>query len=333
MRNPSPVVTQLLTTNLWVRMIASFFALFLNGVFWASLLEYYFSGFGGNLISFAGASLSLIVGSVYSTFLSKMMRDYLAGPTKYLNLLIQIEYVGDSLAGLYQSGLAPEIMLHMKVTLQLLGFYIYRVFAPDNQDIIGPEEDRPVLSMKGLGRDSLAERADARPVTYTITNASKEGLINLIQEAQWEDPIKLVHKLRTTLFQEIATIRKTDKNIDMETIHMALHYLKPVWIQLSSIESGRLIQEPAIFNAHMQVIFIFYFFIWVPISSWAAVGWIPTIIFYPIVAMVFLIPGIINAWISNPWDSTRPVLIADLAGARVKYILNDMDEKFSSVIS
>lgn len=326
MQRPSAVTKQLFATNLWVLLIASFFAFFLNGVIWASLFEYYFSSFGGNLISFAGASLSLIVGSVYSTFLGKMMRDYLAGPTSYLRLLVQIGNAGDAIAGLYHAEIARDHLLHIKSMLQHLGFYSFRIFAPDNVDELGSVEDRPSISLVGAGRESLAERAASRPVTYAVTNIP-DNLNATMSSARWNEPIQLTHDLRAYLYREIASMDKSE--IDMEIMHMALRSLKPVWNQLESIESGRLVREPAIFDAHMRALFVFYFFIWVPISSWASVGWIATAVSYPFVAMAFLGIGVYNAWIGDPFDPMRPVLVADLVGAREAYAITEMERKFA----
>lgn len=330
MQRPSAVTKQLLTTNLWVLLIASFFAFFLNGVIWATLFEYYFSGFGGNLISFAGASLSLIVGSVYSTFLGKMMRDYLAGPTSYLKLLVQIGNAGDALAGLYHADVARGALTNIKSMLQHLGFYSFRIFAPENADELGLVEDRPRVSLVGAGREALAERAAAHPVTYAVTNIP-DDLSAIVSEARWGDPIRLAHDLRAYLYREIAIMSRS--GIDMEIMHMALRSLKPVWNQLEAIESGRLVREPAIFDAHMRALFVFYFFIWVPISSWASVGWIATAVSYPFVAMAFLGIGVYNAWIGDPFDPMRPVLVADLVGAREAYAVTEMERKFATTMS
>ena len=239
---------------------------------------------------------------------------------------MQIGNAGDALAGLYHAGVAPDALLNIKSMLQFLGFYSYRIFSPENADGLGLEEDRPVVSLAGAGRESLAERAAARPVIYAVTTIS-EDMFALTKDAQWRDPLRLMHDLRTYLYKEIALM----KDIDMEVVHMALRSLKPVWNQLESIESGRLVHEPAIFDAHMRALFVFYFFIWVPISSWAAVGWLATMISYPFVAMAFLGIGIYNAWIGDPFDPSRPVLVADLIGAREAYAVTEMERKFRAI--
>ncbi len=138
--------------------------------------------------------------------------------------------------------------------------------------------------------------------------------------------MRLVHDARIYLYREIAMMRGAA--IDMEAVRMALRSLKPVWNQLEDIESGRLVREPAIFTAHMRGLFVFYFFLWVPISSWAAVGWLATVISYPFVAMAFLGIGVYSAWIGDAFDPSRPVLVADLVKARERYAITEMERKF-----
>jgi len=329
MQNPSPLIRQLLTTDLWIRMIASFFLFFLNGILWTSVFEFYFPGFEGGLISFAGASLSLIVGSVYSSFLNKMMKNYLAAPTSYTTLLVQIGFAADAIAGLYQQGLAKSNMLKLKTNLQMIAFYSYRIFAPENKDKLGSTEDRPTIDFTSTTTIPLAELASEQAVIYKINNLYEE-LIELSKDVDFMSPIEFIHKLRINTFKILAKIQLENKKVDIEIIRMALESLQPTWNQLEMIESGGLIKEATIFRAHTKALFIFYFFIWVPISSWASIGWIATIILYPFIAMAFLEPAIYNDWINDPFNPNRQVMIADLIGLRERYSITDFENKFKT---
>ena len=327
MATRAAALRQLLTTNLWIKLLATFFALLVNGLIWSSVFEYYFAGFGGGLISFAGASLSMIVGQVYSNFLGKMMRDYLAAPTSYMKLLVRIGNAGDAVAGIYRSGLARDPILRIKAMLQHLAFYGFRLFAPENSDRLGLVELRPVVSLARAARgSSLSDLASRDPVTYAISSIP-EDLERVAEAAHWEDPMRLMHDLRIYMFLEVARMR--DAGIDTEVIRMALSSLKPVWDQIEAIESDRLIREPAIFDAHMRVLFVVYFFVWVPISSWAAVGWLASWIAYPFVSLAFLAFGVYNSWIGDPFDPGRPVLVGDLLGAREWFSVTEMERKFA----
>lgn len=327
MAGPPLVVRQLLTTDLWIRMIAAFFVFAVNGVIWASVFEYYFSGFGGGLVSFAGASLSLIVGSVYSTFLNKMMTDYLSGPTSYLKLLVHIGTVGDAIAGIYRG--APEgsplrdHMICIKAALQHVAFYSFRIFAPDNRHRLGREGHRPVVYYSPTQNFYLGEIADAQDVTYRVAKLPED--LELRAFGAWAgDPIELVHDMRVYLYEKLQSVDATE----MDLMNMAFKALRPVWTQIEAIESSSLVREPAIFHWHMQALFVFYFFVWTPISSWAAIGWRATVWSYPFVAMAFLGIGIYNAWIGDSFAPDCPVMISNLRGARVHYALLKMEKKF-----
>src|SRR3990172_3556328 len=134
---PSAIARQFLATNLWILIVAAFFVFFVNGIIWASIFQYYFASWNMELIGLAGASLSLIVGSVYSAFLSKVTRDYLSGPVDYSKLLTSISHAGDAIAGYYRIRDDKELreaMIDFKSILQHLAFYSYRLFAPTNID-------------------------------------------------------------------------------------------------------------------------------------------------------------------------------------------------------
>jgi hypothetical protein len=334
----SRLARQVFATSFVPWLIASWGLFFVNGMIWASLFEHYFgeeegvdSGVRSSLVGFAGASLSLIVGTVYSTWLGKMLRDYLAGPTKYLNLLVYIGHAGDAIAGLHRTSAEGsqlrESMVTIKATLQHLAFYTYRIFAPENRDRIGLTEDRPVLPFGLAARVSYAELAATYPVTYKVDVLpdALDELANRLHRGEMST-VDFVHALRAYLFSQVQPMLKAD--VDMEIIHMALNPLEPVWEQLAQIEIGALVQQPAIFDLHMQALFAFYFFLWVPVSSWAAIGWGWTVMIYPWITLAFLGIGVYNAWIGDAFDPSRPVLVADLLGAREKYAVLSLDRKF-----
>lgn len=326
----SRIARQAFATSFVPWFLASGFVFLINGFIWASLFEHYFPDVGGSFVSFAGASLSLIVGTVYSTWLKKMLQDYLSAPTMYLKLLVHIGNAGDSIAGISHGGDGGAMrvsMIRIKAMLQHLAFYSYRIFAPDNRDRLGLVEERPIVPLGAAGRYSLAELAEMYPVTYKI-EALPDDLNELVTKVHLGEssPLRFAHDLRRYLYNEIANMRRAD--LDMEVIHMALRTLKPVWNQLEEIESGRLVEEPAIFALHMKALFVFYFFLWVPVSSWAAIGLGWTVVTYPIVSMAFLGIGVYNAWLGSAFDPSRPVLVADLLGAREKYAVTEMERKF-----
>lgn len=321
------VVRQLLTTNLWILMIASFFVFAVNGVIWASIFEHYFPDFGGGLVSFAGASLSLIVGTVYSTFLNKMMTDYLSGPTSYLKLLVHVGSVGDAIAGVYR-GAAPDSalrdhMLCIKSALQYVAFYAFRIFYPENEHRLGREGSRPAILYSPTQNFYLGEIADSSPVIYRVA-ALPEDLEERGEGAWVADPVEFVHDMRVYLYEKLQAMSKDET----ELMHMAFRALNPVWEQLEAIESSSLVREPEIFKWHTYALFVFYFFVWCPVSSWSAIGWRATVWTYPFVSMIFLGYGIYNAWIGDPFAPDCPVMISNMRGARVHYALLKMERKF-----
>lgn len=327
MAGPPLVVRQLLTTNLWILMIASLFAFAINGLIWASVFEYYFPTFGGGLVSFAGASLSLIVGSVYSTFLNKMMTDYLSGPTMYLKLLVHIGTVGDAIAGIYRGSAEDsplrERMIEIKCALQHVAFYSFRIFAPENFHRLGREGSSPSIVYSPTQNFYLGDIADSQEVVYRVAKLPAD--LEELAERTWSgDPNEFWHEMRTYLYEKLQKVRSED----IELMNMAFHALRPVWTQLEIIESSSLVREPEIMHWHMQSLFVFYFFIWTPISSWAAIGWRATVWSYPFVAMAFLGIGIYNAWIGDAFAPDCPVMISNLRGARVHYALIKMERRF-----
>jgi len=320
---------QFLATNLWIWWIGSLFAFFLIGLIWASLFEYYFAGWNTQLIAVAGASLSLIVGSVYSTFLSSMTRNYLSGPTSYARLLVAICHAGDAIAGYYSVRDGDEdfskSMIDLKSVLQHLGFYSYRLFSETNADRLGEKESRPTLPISLLSTESIASVIDSTPTIYAVSNIPPE-LMQINNDAIKNNAWELIYSIRIFYYARIARMR--NELSDLELIERSMKPLNSVWQILEEIEVSGQIHEPKIFQLHIQALFMLYFFVWIPVSTWAAIGWIGTIIIYPFIAMAFLGIAIYNAWIGDPFHSNRPALIFDLYAKREQYIINHMEEKF-----
>src|SRR3972149_402233 len=213
----SELIRQVLATSLVTRLIGSTIVFFVNSAIWATLFEYYFPDFGGSLLSFAGASLSLIVGTIYGTFLTKMMQDYLAGPRRYVELLVQIGNAGDAIAGLYASlPVIHEHLIKIRFALQVIAFYSYRIFSPGNSDGIGLTKYQPAVSLSQATRsgESVAKLIAQNPVVYKVSYAPDDLLV-AIEDARYESPMKIIHTMRIYLYREIADIQ-AKKVIDGE---------------------------------------------------------------------------------------------------------------------
>ena len=281
------------------------------------------------LIGLAGASLSLIVGSVYSAFLSKVTRDYLSGPVDYSKLLTSISHAGDAIAGYYRIRDDKELreaMIDFKSILQHLAFYSYRLFAPTNIDRLGDTAERPSIPAGLLARESIAETISAQNTIYKVTNIPPE-LAEVNRDAlMGADAIHLIRKIRVYYYSRMGKMRAEISEIEL--IEQGMKPLRDVWKVLEQIESMAGIHEPEVFQMHMQALFVFYFFLWIPVSAWASVGWLASIIVYPFIAIAFLGPGIYNMWIGNPFDPSSPVLIVDFIAKREQYAVNNFEALF-----
>jgi hypothetical protein len=334
----SSAAREVLTTGLWVLMAEATFVFFLNGLLWASVFEYYFPDFGGNLVAYAGSSLSLIVGTMYSSFLDKMMRDYLAGPRSYVELLVRIGNVGDSIAGVMglpgegegsriardakNDAAARARLQNVRCALRIVAFYAYRIFSPENHDSLGREAIEPTVTVESANRFGAARAASRVDRRYRIAHLPSE-LEGVAADGAYLPPIALIHEMRGFVARQLTELQAL--GVDPALMQLViLGDLVPALESVTGIEASSLVQEPAIFGAHAEALFVFYFFFWFPVSTWAAVGWTATVLSYPLVAMIFLGPGVYRAWIGNPFDPARQAIVADTASARRRYAVDEM---------
>lgn len=78
-----------------------------------------------------------------------------------------------------------------------------------------------------------------------------------------------------------------------------------------AIENSRTVREPIVFEVSVVLFLIFWWLVYTPASMWVQFGTIHTLWTFPLVLSIIAAPGIFRMWIGSPWNSERPLRIAE----------------------
>lgn len=304
-----------------IRASESFFKLMLNTNYFVWWLIY---GIGYALIA-------LIIGGIYDKFFTTDMKDL-----RYTNALNQVTLILGFIYTIW-------ITCYLKGYSSLPAKYSELISSIENYAFhffssmqIASEKHKEMKSSSSSSeeiKDIVKLMNSTRDVCFYLVSKGyqlfsteeQDRLLNLSQTVQritrerrdWE-VADIIHEFIGLLILQINILKTKFKMLDSSSKVQLLDSIKKITDIVRDLESSSRVVEPGIFMQVIHTSLIVFFLLWIPYVLVANYGLAASIFIYTITMLMLTSLMFTRTWLKDPFDRTRPVSYMDFYDWRAK---------------
>lgn len=320
------LVRLMLNTNLFA-LIFFYLLMFVGiAVVMVVLFETFLSGLRDVLYTRALNEASIIIGFIFSIWITSYARGYSIQAAKFSELLQSIENFAQrffSIVGMYYVCQPTDInnSSNTVTTHQLVNnnnnnnnnvvVVVGKSNRCDKAQVLSFAAILNIVRDASFAFVSLGYRLFSNEES-DVLQGLHEDITETIRDYQsYMDHNRAVHvyfALTRRIVYSIKILNERYHSLGTGDINALNKDLDAIRTILRETEALNRVHEPPLFNKIMFSSLAVYFLLWVPYVQWVLLGPVPTVLMYPIIMLLLTMPVIAFEWQGNAFSKLRPVV-------------------------
>lgn len=325
----------LLSTNLFPVLFA--YALFFMSIAVVMLVAFetfFTDSMKSSTLARAFDPVTLILGFIYSIWITLYLKGYSNYPQKYYNCITSVQnYHGRFFTMFVPYAKCPPTRVVVAAARNNRRDAIDDKYARDHSKYNGGDDSSSNSSRHSHGNNknnmkmddetieeiqqSLLKTRDAglAIISYGYRLFSKEesdqleGLdeeVEQIIKDERDDVLSIMDELQLYLVQHLKYLELIGyfNTGDINMLENDLNSIRSVYRDMGSSQK---VIEPPIFMKIIFAIIMIYFILWLPYLQWLSFGVTATILVFPVVMLILTVLVIVREWLGDAFDRNRPI--------------------------